>query len=125
MFPERNRQPETFAPSPPKDHRDLPSFNALLFYLAPKDFYRSAIVSSREIFCGPDCETTQDGSRILTVKTPQRKQDVATLISDLPQNQKPDLILVKVDGSGRFFPVNLKSPMDRSTSRGSRAAPCK
>ena len=81
--------------------------NALVFVLGPRHLYRRHIVSRREIICGPDMETTFVDGRLATLNVPAGAHDAQTLINWLPANQKPDLIVVKADATGRNLPGRL------------------
>ncbi|MEQ9621984.1 glycosyltransferase [Coleofasciculus chthonoplastes] len=99
-------------PSDIDDHleaNDYPSFNALIFYLASRNLYRPIILSQREIFCGPDCETKTKGEKFRSIKTPTGQFDIAPIIDQLPRSQKPDIVVVKADATRRNFPSNLQS----------------
>src|SRR5689334_14807631 len=84
-----------------------PSMNALVCFQAPREYYRPIIVSTNEIFCGPDCRTVEENGRIRSVQSPSTAWDMRELVAQLPAGQKPDLILVKVDATGRSQPRHL------------------
>ena len=85
----------------------IPSPVTLLCFLAQREAYRPVIVSPREIFCGPDCETEWDGQLSRSIKTPVGVYDIAEVLQKLPTAQHPELLIVKADATGRNFPVNL------------------
>jgi hypothetical protein len=92
---------------PAKDE-NLPSPRVLSCFLAPRERYRPVLFSRNEIFCGPDCITTREGDRYLTIQTPAGVYDIEPFAKDLPLSQKPELFVVKADATGRNFPINLK-----------------
>ncbi|MBW1783642.1 MAG: tetratricopeptide repeat protein [Deltaproteobacteria bacterium] len=63
--------------------------------------------SQNEIFCGPDCETQTVNGRFRTIKTPTGGFDVHNMVQQLPEDQRPEIIIVKADATGRSFPGNL------------------
>ncbi|GGA40202.1 hypothetical protein CYANOKiyG1_58420 [Okeania sp. KiyG1] len=85
------------------------STKVLISFLAPRNIYRETIISSQEVFCGPDCETTFEGQNYRTINTPVGKYDIGEIIQQLPQSQQPELLIVKADSTKRNFPVNLQS----------------
>jgi glycosyltransferase involved in cell wall biosynthesis len=97
-------------PRPPQNGASpevLPSMNALVCFLAPRAYYRETIVSTGEIFVGPDCQTTSSEERYRTIQSPDTPYDIRELVNQLPATQKPDLILVKADSTGRNQPRHL------------------
>lgn len=84
-----------------------PSLNALVCALSPRDAYRRTILSTSEIFCGPDCRDERAGERVRTFPTPAGEYDLAALVRALPPEQRPELLVVKADATGRNFPSNL------------------
>lgn len=87
---------------------DVPSFNAIFACLSAPQYYRERIVSDREVFVGPDCETVFTEGRCAAVKTPNGEYDMAALVADLPADQRPDMVVVKADASLRNIPRNLR-----------------
>src|SRR4051812_20221319 len=85
----------------------LPSTKALVCFLAPREFYRSTIVSTSEVFVGPDCRTERDASRIRALATSSGSYDLREVAAQLPAAQQPELILVKADATGRNQPHHL------------------
>ncbi len=83
--------------------------NVLVSFLAPRDAYRPIIISPREVFCSPHCETQIVEERYKNIQTPSGVYDINSIIERLPKSQKPDLIVVKADSTGANFPINLTS----------------
>ena len=83
--------------------------NVIVSFLAPREAYRPIIISPREVFCSPHCETKIEEEKYQNIKTPSGVYDINSLIERLPQSQKPDLIVVKADATGANFPINLES----------------
>ena len=82
--------------------------NILLFFLSPKNKYRSPLFSENEIFCGPDAEDEMDtDGNIKAIKTNIGRVDVTAILNRLPLSQKPEIIVVKADATRRCFPYNL------------------
>lgn len=77
------------------------------FFLSSRDAYRPMLFSQNEVFCGPDCETLRDNGLFRTIKTPARAFDIKNIVDLLPEHQKPEMIFVKADATGRCFPINL------------------
>jgi len=92
-----------------KDSFQYPSFNALVSLLSPRDNYRPTIISTEEVFCGPDCETTMDADKYRTIKSPVGVYDIGQIAERLPPSQTPQLVAVKADATGRNFPINLQT----------------
>jgi glycosyltransferase involved in cell wall biosynthesis len=83
----------------------------LNFFLASADHYRKTMFSNNEIFVGPDCETTWDGETLLSLKIAPGKIEINTvleIIEKLPQDQTPELIVVKADATRRVEVLGLK-----------------
>ena len=65
--------------------------------------------SSRQVNCGPNYQDKDDGIRSLSVKTPVGQYDIQEIISKLPNNQRPDLVIVKSDATRSNHPINIDS----------------
>ena len=65
--------------------------------------------SSRQVNCGPNCQDKDDGIRSLSVKSPVGQYDIQEIISKLPNNQRPDLVIVKSDATRSNHPINIES----------------
>ena len=78
-----------------------------VFFLSQRQNYRDSIISSKEIFCGPDTEDEIVGGSRRCVKTPSHPFDVYSYFKEKGITEQPDLILVKADATGRTFPRNL------------------
>jgi glycosyltransferase involved in cell wall biosynthesis len=85
------------------------NINVVVSFLAPREAYRPIIISPREVFCSPHCETKIAEGNYQNIQTHSGVYDINTIIEKLPQSQKPDLIVVKADATGGNFPINLKS----------------
>lgn len=81
--------------------------NSFVFFLSPRANYRDPIVSPNEIFCGPDTEDESSDGRRRCLKTPAQPFDVEKYFLQKGVSERPDLILVKADATGRTFPRNL------------------
>ncbi len=86
-----------------------PSMNVLLCFLSHRETYRPIMLSTEEIFCGPDCKTAMVGDQYRNINTPVGVYDINSIVDKLPESQRPDLLVVKADATARNFPVNLKT----------------
>jgi glycosyltransferase involved in cell wall biosynthesis/tetratricopeptide (TPR) repeat protein len=84
-----------------------PNPRALLFFLSAKESYRQPLFSTEEIFCSPDTESRTIGGKVITVKVSAGSFDVRDIIRTLPASQKPEIVIVKADATGRNLPRNL------------------
>jgi hypothetical protein len=64
-------------------------------------------LSSDQLVCGPMRPDARDGERVLSLRTPLGRYDLAALIDRLPQGQRPDLVVVRADATRRNRPGNL------------------
>jgi hypothetical protein len=82
---------------------------ALLFTGFPACPVAPLQLTAEQIVAGPDWPDaqTRDGHWI-SLRTPQGDYDVATVLSKIPPDQWPDLIVSLADASGRSQPRNLK-----------------
>ncbi|MHC4112538.1 MAG: glycosyltransferase family protein, partial [Planctomycetota bacterium] len=90
------------------DSLQYPSFNALVSLLSSRNNYRPTIISTAEVFCGPDCQTTMDAGKYRTIKSPAGVYDIEQIVKLLPPSQTPQLVVIKADATGRNFPINLQ-----------------
>ena len=81
--------------------------SALLFFLAPRAIYRDQIISSGEIFCGPDAVDLREDGHWRCVKAPTTPFDVSAFCKDKGIPLQQDVLLIKADATGRNFPRNL------------------
>lgn len=88
---------------------NYPSVNSLVCMLSSRDVYRPVLFSQNEVFCGPDCETAIRENRYHTIKTPAGVFDIQKIMEILPQDQKPEIVIIKADSTGRMLPSNLGS----------------
>jgi hypothetical protein len=65
-------------------------------------------LSSKEIFCSPDAQTNLVAPA-LAIQTPVGSYDAADFFSKNKLTQRPDIVLVKADATGRNLPSNLKT----------------
>ncbi len=69
----------------------------------------AAELSTRQVVVGPNMPDKKSGmGRIMSIKTP-REYDIAALIARLPEDQKPDLIVVLFDAFQSSVPRNLQA----------------
>jgi len=104
--PARERTPEALT-ADPLDLTGVDRRNALVFLLGPRALYRRHLVSTREIVCGPDMETTFANGRLTTLNVPVGRHDLRKIVDWLPADQKPELVVVKADASWRNLPTHL------------------
>ena len=81
---------------------------AFLFFLGARPLYRQKILSSQEIFCGPDAETKLVPSA-RAIRTPTGSYDTQEFFSKNKITHQPDILLVKADATARNLPSNLKA----------------
>jgi Glycosyl transferases group 1 len=67
------------------------------------------IVSERQIILGPHYPLRVERGRVRSVKTPKGRYDLMTLVSSLPADQRPELILVLIDSFQECLPEDLTS----------------
>ncbi|MGD1809779.1 glycosyltransferase [Dapis sp. BLCC M126] len=83
--------------------------NVIVSFLGPREAYRSIIISPKEVFCSPHCQTEIDDGNYQSIQTPSGIYDISKIVDRLPPSQKPDLIIVKADSTRANFPTNLQS----------------
>ena len=71
------------------------------------------VISERQIVVGPNHPTSSEGGRIPSLKIPHGRYDMAGLISLLPSDQRPELIVVLADSYEQCVPVNLAAVRGR------------
>lgn len=77
--------------------------------MAAPHYFRRPLFSPHEVFCTP-ASPTQEGPEGFTVlQCPAHDYDLAALIAKLPESQKPDIIIVKIDAAQVAWPRNLRS----------------
>ena len=85
-----------------------PAVRTLAFFLSQREAYRPIMFSTNEVFCSPDCESTKSNGTVKTIQTHGGIYDIKQVVDQLPSSQKPELIVVKTDATGRNFPINLQ-----------------
>ena len=65
------------------------------------------VLSKRQIVVGPNYPTRSEDGRIQSLKIPHGRYDMAALISSLPANHRPELIVVLADSYQQCVPENL------------------
>ncbi|MBJ43082.1 MAG: hypothetical protein CMJ80_07345 [Planctomycetaceae bacterium] len=73
------------------------------------EYIRVPEFSTRQVNCGPLCRDRHDGHRQLSFQTPSGEYDIRSVIEKLPNNQKPELIVVKADATKGNHPLNIDS----------------
>ena len=64
-------------------------------------------LSDEQINCGPFFEDVEIGGRYISLKTPLRDYNLASIAARLPADQKPDAVVCLVDASWFNTPNNL------------------
>ncbi len=82
--------------------RILFSTGSAAHYMAPPR------LAAEQINCGPDFEDELVADRVLSLKTPTREYDLASVLARLPLQQMPEAVVCLVDASWRNLPRNLK-----------------
>ena len=80
---------------------------ALVCFAGDVGWYRRPMLSAREVFCGPRCETVVEGGLYRSIKTPPGEFDLAKLVAGLPAEQRPALVVVQVNRSAQTVARNL------------------
>ncbi|MGB3467491.1 MAG: glycosyltransferase, partial [Cyclobacteriaceae bacterium] len=83
--------------------------NVIVSFLGSREAYRPIIISPREVFCSPHCQTEIEDGNYQSIQTPSGIYDINNIVDRLPLCQKPDLIVVKADSTRANFPTNLQS----------------
>jgi predicted O-linked N-acetylglucosamine transferase (SPINDLY family)/glycosyltransferase involved in cell wall biosynthesis len=81
--------------------------SSYLFFLSSRESYRKTLIDKNEVFFGPDAKDEMIGGRPHSIKTPFEKYDAVHFIKQKGLSEKPSVILVKADSTGRNFPRNL------------------
>ena len=63
------------------------------------DYIRVPAFSSNQVNCGPYCKDQHDGSRYVSLQTPVGQYDIQSIIERLPEDQHPELLIVKADAT--------------------------
>jgi glycosyltransferase involved in cell wall biosynthesis len=85
-----------------------PDVKTAAFLLSQREAYRPVMFSVNEVFCSPDCVSKTIGGIVKTIQTHGGVFDIKQAIDQMPWSQKPELIVVKTDATGRNFPINLQ-----------------
>ncbi len=85
----------------------METLSAYLFFLSSRESYRKTLIDKNEVFFGPDVKDEMIDGRPHCIKTPFEKYDAVHFIKQKSLSEKPSLILVKADSTGRNFPRNL------------------
>jgi hypothetical protein len=81
---------------------------ALVCFAGERDWYRAPMLSGREVFAGPRCETARGADGLYrSVKTPPGEFDLAKLVEALPPPQKPALVVAQANRSAQAVARNL------------------
>lgn len=83
--------------------------NVIVSFLGPREAYRPIIISPREVFCSPHCQTKIEDGDYQSIQTLSGIYDINKIVNKLNLSQKPDLIIVKADSTRANFPTNLQS----------------
>jgi glycosyltransferase involved in cell wall biosynthesis len=95
---------------PPGSSPGFPSLQALVCFRGRRERYRETIVSTGEVFCGPDHvppAAGAEGEDLRALRSPAGAYDLAELAGRLPAARRPELILVQADATGRNQPRHL------------------
>ena len=85
----------------------MENLSAYLFFLSSRESYRKTLIDKKEVFFGPDANNEIIGGRSYSIKTPVEPYDAVHFIKQNNLCEKPSVILVKADSTGRNFPRNL------------------
>lgn len=87
--------------------RGINSSNVLIFLAYGREKYRDLILSENEIVAGPDLETSFENGRLKTLKTPMKGGDLSEILLQIPEEQQPELIVVRADAARRIAPTGI------------------
>jgi glycosyltransferase involved in cell wall biosynthesis len=85
----------------------LPTVDAVICSAQPRHEARQPLLSTGEIWCGPGAGTAFSEGRYRALEAPGGDYDLRPVLEQLPAAQKPALLLVAADGSGRNQPRHL------------------
>jgi hypothetical protein len=71
------------------------------------------ILASDQVVCGPRFPDMQDGSRVVSMTSPEGDYDIAEVLNRLPVDQHPDLLVVRTDSKRENQPRNLSAVKGR------------
>lgn len=88
----------------PENYSDL---KVLIFGLGKRQAYRPFMFSSNEIYCSPDTTTEYSANgQPLSLQSPVGRYDIKEILDKLLSGWKPDMMVLKMDGTRRNIPVN-------------------
>ncbi len=67
------------------------------------------VLAPDQVVCGPRFPDVQDGSRIVSMTSPEGDYDIAEVLHRLPADQHPDLLVVRTDSKRENQPRNLSA----------------
>src|SRR5216683_7639606 len=71
------------------------------------DFIPPPPLEPHQVICGPMYPDRREAGRALSVKTALGDYDIAEVVSGLPPEQRPELVVVRADTSRANLPRNI------------------
>jgi glycosyltransferase involved in cell wall biosynthesis len=86
----------------------LPTVNAVICSAQARQEGWTFVLSAAEVWCGPGTPTVFSEGRYQSLQSPGGAYDLRPVLAQLPAAQRPELILVVGDGTGRNQPRHLE-----------------
>jgi hypothetical protein len=74
---------------------------------SPPEYIPPPLLDPEQIICGPNYPDRSEGERIRSLHTERGDLDMARVAARIPREQRPELIVVRVDSSKALLPRNL------------------
>ncbi len=87
--------------------RSYDDLNILFSSHYSDDYIRVPQFSSRQVTSGPFCKDKSNGNQLVSLQTPVGQYDIRKIIDKLPNDQKPELLIVKADATRVNHPINV------------------
>ncbi len=83
--------------------------NVLFLTFTHPGYMPPLVLSDRQITAGPGYETTRVDGRVASLNVPLGPFDLPPVIAALPDDQKPELVVVQMDSYENFKPLGLSA----------------
>jgi SAM-dependent methyltransferase len=80
----------------------------VIMFPAGSETFSVPTLSTRQVICGPTLSTKMDGDLYISIQTPLGHFDAADVLSVLPPEQTPEIIIVWADSGASMFASNLE-----------------
>ncbi|HUK09763.1 MAG TPA: glycosyltransferase [Stellaceae bacterium] len=74
---------------------------------SPPEYIPPPLLDPEQVICGPNYPDRSDGDRIRSLHVERGDLDIARVVARIPREQRPELIVVRVDSSKMLLPRNL------------------